>query len=84
MNQAEEDALAKDCIGEWMESRDKPDGLFRLTRLAIRAAYARGVAEERERAARVCDELEMPADSPADDLSYEIATGDCAAAIRRG
>lgn len=38
--------------------------------------------EERERCAKACDELECPGDSPADDLSFEIGTMACAAAIR--
>lgn len=81
MSPADEDALVNGGIQKIMGGCND---VAMVIRLAIRAAYARGVAEERERAARVCDELEMPADSPADDLSYEIATGDCAAAIRRG
>lgn len=49
MTPAEEDALAKMVIAEWMETRDQPDGLLRLSRLAIRAAYAQGVKDAEER-----------------------------------
>ena len=59
MNQADEDALIESCFKR--DSQDYSLAFNRVTdaesiRLAIRAAYARGVAEERERAARVADE----------------------------
>ncbi len=53
MTPAEEDALVNDYLDQWSSGRT---ALISLFRLAIRAAYARGVAEERERAARVADE----------------------------
>ena len=46
-------------------------------------AFGRSVAEaEREACARVCDAVECPPGSPADDLSFEIGTLGCSIAIR--
>lgn len=71
MTPAEEDAIVAKVMGEVMPITD-------CIRLAIRAA----VAQERECCAKVCEEQE--ASGNVDDLSYEIATVECAAAIRRG
>ena len=63
-------------------------------RLAIRAAYAQGVAQERERCAKVCEKNSEEAiaqqSGPTDDLTnimlrhHASQAYSCAAAIRRG
>ncbi len=51
---------------------------------AIRAAYARGVGAERERAAKVCDEEATKGDPDDYGNGRDAGCEACAAAIRRG
>ena len=85
MNQSDEDALVNRAIVGY-EANGNRDAI----RLAIRSAesigHARGVKEERERAAKVCESEKT---SPKwtfgpEGESYNKACDDCAAAIREG
>lgn len=64
-------------VGKWEKRGD-------YWQLGPLYAFPLGVSEGEiiERCAKVCDELEMSGDNPADDLSFEIGTQECAAAIR--
>ena len=75
MNQAEEDALVEKI---WTDNSINDIDL--AVRLAIRAAYAQGAAQERERCAKVCEEHEPKDYTTAGIMTRMI----CAAAIRRG
>lgn len=58
---------------------------YETRREDVATAYAAGVAAERERCAKVCEaeKLTEPVSS-ADDIAYNMAVNDCAAAIRKG
>jgi len=78
MNRAEEDALVLEAING-ATSRNDVDGVEAI-RLAIRAA----VAQERERAAKVCESPERYNERDERAPVYKTMGIACAAAIRRG
>lgn len=83
MNQAEKIALIEEHLGPIKLDRDRCLELIYRATMLIDAAYARGVAEERERAARVASDHECGGPDDFIDQGQNCASI-IAAAIRRG
>ena len=82
MTPAEEDALVENLYTTLPLSEGKASCLDHI-RLAIRAAYAKGAEDAKERAAKVCEELrEQWMDGKCSHTISDFMT--CADAIRRG
>ena len=83
MTPAEEDALIESSLKATVQTNGTTFFVYsskEAMRLAIRAAYAQGAAQERERCAKVCEEHEPKDYTTAGIMTRMI----CAAAIRRG